>query len=52
MLVEIQLDDPQGNRPNVTPEEEEEEEGFHHRVQVGRNGLSVQKDEGQGVRKE
>ena len=26
MLVEIQLDDPQGNRPNVTPEEEEEEE--------------------------
>ena len=25
MLVEIQLDDPQGNRPNVTPEEEEEE---------------------------
>ena len=28
MLVEIQLDDPQGNRPNVTPEEEEEEEGL------------------------
>ena len=26
MLVETQLDDPQGNRPNVTPEEEEEEE--------------------------
>ena len=25
---------------------------FHHRVQVGRNGLSVQKDEGQVVRKE